>query len=219
MLAPDLAQSLLATLGTDRSVALKAGEGNRTLVFSLEGYCSTIELHPRAFSSSTLPTPRPTPNGRPATRRLSEKLSRPSTQPSQTPRRNQRWAGPEVAGKWGVQDSNLRRLCRQIYSLIPLTTRVTPRCIRDPNQKACPAERDCIADWGIGEAASAPRARGAKLPRRVRQPASGGARTHDLLITNQLLYQLSYASDRVPPRKLLNIVNSRRVAIRPGGKK
>ena len=25
-----------------------AGEGNRTLVFSLEGYCSTIELHPRA---------------------------------------------------------------------------------------------------------------------------------------------------------------------------
>ena len=26
---------------------LKAGEGNRTLVFSLEGYCSTIELHPQ----------------------------------------------------------------------------------------------------------------------------------------------------------------------------
>ena len=25
-----------------------AGEGNRTLVFSLEGCCSTIELHPRA---------------------------------------------------------------------------------------------------------------------------------------------------------------------------
>ena len=25
----------------------KAGRGNRTLVFSLEGYCSTIELHPR----------------------------------------------------------------------------------------------------------------------------------------------------------------------------
>ena len=25
----------------------EAGEGNRTLVFSLEGYCSTIELHPR----------------------------------------------------------------------------------------------------------------------------------------------------------------------------
>ena len=26
-----------------------AGEGNRTLVFSLEGCCSTIELHPRRF--------------------------------------------------------------------------------------------------------------------------------------------------------------------------
>ena len=25
-----------------------AGEGNRTLVFSLEGCCSTIELHPQA---------------------------------------------------------------------------------------------------------------------------------------------------------------------------
>jgi hypothetical protein len=24
-----------------------AGEGNRTLVISLEGFCSTIELHPR----------------------------------------------------------------------------------------------------------------------------------------------------------------------------
>ena len=26
---------------------MEAGRGNRTLVFSLEGYCSTIELHPR----------------------------------------------------------------------------------------------------------------------------------------------------------------------------
>ena len=28
-----------------------AGEGNRTLVVSLEGFCSTIELHPRALNS------------------------------------------------------------------------------------------------------------------------------------------------------------------------
>jgi hypothetical protein len=28
-----------------------AGEGNRTLVFSLEGCCSTIELHPHIVSS------------------------------------------------------------------------------------------------------------------------------------------------------------------------
>ena len=26
-----------------------AGEGNRTLVVSLEGFCSTIELHPRSL--------------------------------------------------------------------------------------------------------------------------------------------------------------------------
>ena len=30
-----------------------AGEGNRTLVFSLEGCCSTIELHPRALRELT----------------------------------------------------------------------------------------------------------------------------------------------------------------------
>ena len=29
----------------------EAGRGNRTLVFSLEGYCSTIELHPRPPSA------------------------------------------------------------------------------------------------------------------------------------------------------------------------
>ena len=29
------------------SLSSKAGEGNRTLVFSLEGYGSTIELHPQ----------------------------------------------------------------------------------------------------------------------------------------------------------------------------
>lgn len=29
--------------------AVEAGRGNRTLVFSLEGYCSTIELHPRGI--------------------------------------------------------------------------------------------------------------------------------------------------------------------------
>ena len=32
-----------------------AGEGNRTLVFSLEGYCSTIELHPRGQACSAGP--------------------------------------------------------------------------------------------------------------------------------------------------------------------
>jgi hypothetical protein len=32
-----------------------AGEGNRTLVFSLEGCCSTIELHPRRDRSPITP--------------------------------------------------------------------------------------------------------------------------------------------------------------------
>ena len=31
-----------------------AGEGNRTLVISLEGCCSTIELHPRTFTAGAL---------------------------------------------------------------------------------------------------------------------------------------------------------------------
>jgi hypothetical protein len=31
-----------------------AGEGNRTLVFSLEGCCSTIELHPRRILQGAL---------------------------------------------------------------------------------------------------------------------------------------------------------------------
>jgi hypothetical protein len=38
-----------------------AGEGNRTLVVSLEGFCSTIELHPR-----NLPLRQPCPNTSPA---------------------------------------------------------------------------------------------------------------------------------------------------------
>jgi hypothetical protein len=31
----------------ESSAQIGAGEGNRTLVISLEGFCSTIELHPR----------------------------------------------------------------------------------------------------------------------------------------------------------------------------
>ncbi len=32
---------------TQKATLSGAGEGNRTLIFSLEGCCSTIELHPR----------------------------------------------------------------------------------------------------------------------------------------------------------------------------
>jgi hypothetical protein len=42
-----------------------AGEGNRTLVFSLEGCCSTIELHPRGADYAMLPCAlQPAPSAR-----------------------------------------------------------------------------------------------------------------------------------------------------------
>jgi len=34
-----------------------AGEGNRTLVISLEGFSSTIELHPQRININNLPHP------------------------------------------------------------------------------------------------------------------------------------------------------------------
>ena len=39
------------------SSVLGAGEGNRTLVVSLEGFCSTIELHPRSAKPIETPSP------------------------------------------------------------------------------------------------------------------------------------------------------------------
>ena len=83
----------------------RAGEGNRTLVFSLEGYCSTVELHPRSvspFEDAEYGIP---VNGI---------------------RLNLFYVSILWLWKWGVQDSNLRRRCHQIYSLTPLTARETP---------------------------------------------------------------------------------------------
>jgi hypothetical protein len=82
----------------------QAGEGNRTLVFSLEGCGSTIELHPQ--SSNRTRCRHQTSYFR------TQRCSR--TQPSRSLH-------------WGVQDSNLRRQSHQIYSLTPLTARETPR--------------------------------------------------------------------------------------------
>jgi hypothetical protein len=44
-----------------RSDKAGAGEGNRTLVFSLEGCCSTIELHPRRARCTNTPARRSQP--------------------------------------------------------------------------------------------------------------------------------------------------------------
>ena len=73
-----------------------AGEGNRTLVFSLEGYCSTIELHPRWVASSG-------PHSPAACGRC--------------------FAGAE-SGECRIRTCEGRS--HQIYSLTPLTARETP---------------------------------------------------------------------------------------------
>src|SRR6185503_19640275 len=75
-----------------------AGEGNRTLVVSLEGFCSTIELHP---PEAGLSTPKQLAVG---TSRRS--FDDPATDPNR----------PVTQCWWRGKDSNLRRQSRQIYS-------------------------------------------------------------------------------------------------------
>ena len=74
---------LEATAGCLRQTCLRlsaedfgAGEGNRTLVFSLEGCCSTIELHPRWAMPNTAagPASTPVPHFPAAKRRLATTL-------------------------------------------------------------------------------------------------------------------------------------------------
>ena len=84
--------------------------------------------------------------------------------------------------KWGKQDSNLRRLSHQIYSLAPLAAREFPLDQSHFSQRADrrrPVEqRRCVPDG---------------LPLSARE-ASGGTRTHNLRFTKPELCQLSYAS-------------------------
>ena len=75
------------------------------------------------------------------------------------------------SGMWEGEDSNLRRLSQQIYSLPHLT---------------------------------------ALVPSRVR--ADGRTRTADRLITNQLLYQLSYIGLRFLPFQITITVSKNRFA-------
>ena len=69
-------------------------------------------------------------------------------------------------------DSNHRRRCQQIYSLSPLATREILQLQFD------------MGDFPFGHSGNPPYQIG----------AGGRIRTPDLLITNQLLYQLSYTS-------------------------
>jgi hypothetical protein len=91
---------------------LKAGRGNRTLVFSLEGYCSTIELHPQDRATPHVAIP----GGRAGLATAADLVVIPLNRgndvledqsPTAIPRRPPRARGH--AWQWGVQDSNLRR--------------------------------------------------------------------------------------------------------------
>ena len=87
-----------------------AGEGNRTLVVSLEGFCSTIELHPPGtFEKNSLPHHNPRIRKLPDTQHTKSRYLHPQKHLQKT------W--------WRGKDSNLRRLSQQIYSLPPLTAR------------------------------------------------------------------------------------------------
>jgi hypothetical protein len=88
-----------------KRVTTGAGEGNRTLVVSLEGFCSTIELHPPGTSDkNSLPHHNPRIRKHPDTQQIQALTAA-----------NKTW--------WRGKDSNLRRLSQQIYSLPPLTAR------------------------------------------------------------------------------------------------
>ena len=81
-----------------------AGEGNRTLVISLEGFCSAIELHPPFDSAASFLThPSIPPCARCSARRVPQRILR------------RRGGGGRIRTFEGVS--------QQIYSLPPLTAR------------------------------------------------------------------------------------------------
>ena len=104
---------------TERS---KAGRGNRTLVFSLEGYCSTIELHPRR-------------RRRRAAARRNTGIGRP-------------WRRWDETGECRIR--TCEGISHQIYSLTPLTARETPLwCALDSSSRLCVA---CVCVFRACEA-------------------------------------------------------------------
>ena len=139
LLALDLASSPWKSSG--------AGEGNRTLVVSLEGFCSTIELHPlsgvrrqrsgnRSFGVS----------GGGALAPLETSRSGPdSTPPGARCAARETWTRllPVfcllIPDWWRGKDSNLRRQSRQIYSLLPLTAREPLRETRNSSSRTARA--------------------------------------------------------------------------------
>ena len=95
-------------------------------------------------------------------------------------------------------DSNHRRHCQQIYSLSPLATREFPHIIpvfKDFTRKTYQIIEICFP---IQKHLKRLAARRQSIVNRSElsptRGAGGRTRTPDLLITNQLLYQLSYTS-------------------------
>ena len=70
VVAPPLRSGRFRFQQSLRAPKFGAGEGNRTLVVSLEGFCSTIELHPLA-APAQMPTP--PPSVKPGTRLTARK--------------------------------------------------------------------------------------------------------------------------------------------------
>ncbi len=109
-------RKLLAAMLPSGSDVTGAGEGNRTLVVSLEGFCSTIELHPPGISEKPLPHQFRESAHTPTQLQLS-RLPMPTA-----PGHKKHKHDPKITW-WRGKDSNLRRLSQQIYSLPPLTAR------------------------------------------------------------------------------------------------
>ena len=80
---------------------------------SLEGYRSTVELHPHVNHNEP---------GRINDARRSSLA------------KSIMGHSPFIISQWGVKDLNLRRHCHQIYSLTPLTARETPLSTLHPSR-------------------------------------------------------------------------------------
>src|SRR5262249_18100739 len=101
-----------------------AGEGNRTLVISLEGCCSTIELHPRTRSSTCEPAFAKASAGAFATGRLASRSA----------------AGAKAGG--GGRTRTYEGVSQRIYSPPPLPLGTLPRTSHP---------RGCMVSPGYGE--------------------------------------------------------------------
>ena len=154
----------------------QAGEGNRTLVACLEGRCSTIELHPHIAQTHDLHLVKP---------------DFPVHLPTYPPLRSRhRTCVRQVGQKWGVEDSNLRRPKPTDLQSVPVD-----RLGNSPLSLA-----DCPIAASVSFAAQLPSDErtvsadtSASFETQSHDRASEGTRTLNLLITNQLLCQLSYA--------------------------